>query len=179
MILLIKTYLKRNVIQILILLVLSFPQRVKAQQPSGAFIMSSVGSIENFANNSMAITFSSNSNCLHLQNGAAVLTGEIGSGLFVSNCAVDTKFNVLGIKLFPNPVSDNSKVKFVNSPPLNDQFTISVWSAEGFKLITSKATGYELFQGKMMDFRTLGIGTFVIQIASEKYSDALKFIKVK
>jgi hypothetical protein len=92
---------------------------------------------------------------------------------------VDTKFNVLGIKLFPNPVSDNSKVKFVNSPPLNDQFTISVWSTEGVKLITSKATGYELFQGKMMDFRTLGIGTFVIQIASEKYSDALKFIKVK
>jgi hypothetical protein len=31
--------------------VLAFPQSIKAQELSGAFIMSSVGSIQNFSNN--------------------------------------------------------------------------------------------------------------------------------
>jgi hypothetical protein len=159
--------------------VLAFPQSIKAQQLTGAFIMSSVGSIQNFSNNSMAVTFSSSSNCLNLQNGTAVLTGERGTGLFATNCIVNTKFNSLGINLFPNPVSASTKVKFINTPPLNDEFTISVWSSEGFRLSASKATGYEIFQGKLMDFSALNSGTFIIQIESKNYRDALKFIKAK
>lgn len=159
--------------------VLAFPQSIKAQEISGAFIMSSVGSIQNFSNNSMAVTFSSSSNCLNLQNGAAVLTGERGTGLFATNCIVNTKYNSLGIKLFPNPVIATTKIKFINTPPLNDQFNISIWGAEGFKITSGKATGYELFQGMTLDFSMLQAGSYIIQIESEKYRDALKFIKAK
>ena len=166
-------------ILLFILLSISFPHLLKAQQSSGVFIMSSVGSIQNMSNNSMSVNFSSDTACLHLQNGTAVFIGDRGAGSFSINCEVRTKFNTLGVKLYPNPVVDNSKVMFVNAPPLNDPFTVSIWSQEGFKISSVKSTGYELFQGKEIDFSALVAGSFILQIESVKYRDAIKFIKVQ
>jgi hypothetical protein len=169
----------KNILVIVIITIIgsAFPQSIQAQQLTGAFIMSSVGGLNNMSNNSMAVTFSSSATCLNVQNGTAVLTGDRGTGNFAINCEVNTIFNSLGIKLFPNPVGANTKVKFINTPPLADQFSISVWNAEGFQINSIKATGYELFQGKGMDFSSLIAGSYIIQIESEKYRDALKFIK--
>ena len=173
-----KHWLKNSkVITIISIIVITIPQSIQAQQLTGAFIMSSVGGLNNMSNNSMAVTFSSSATCLNVQNGTAVLTGNRGTGSFAINCDVDTKFNTLGIRLYPNPVTTNTKVKFINTPPLADQFTISVWNSEGFKISSAKATGYEIFQGKGMDFSSLIAGSYIIQIESEKYTDALKFIK--
>lgn len=173
-----KHWLKNKiVIAIIPIIGLAFPQNLEAQQLTGAFIMSSVGGLNNMSNNSMAVTFSSSATCLNVQNGTAVLTGNRGTGSFAINCDVDTKFNTLGIRLYPNPVTTNTNVKFINTPPLADQFTISVWNSEGFKISSAKATGYEIFQGKGMDFSSLIAGSYIIQIESEKYRDALKFIK--
>lgn len=155
----------------------SFPQSINAQELSGSFIMSSIGTIQNMSNNSMAVTFTSTANCLNVQNGTAVLTGERGTGLFAVNCEVSTKFNTLGIKLYPNPVAANTKVKFINTPPLNDKFSITVWGSQGEKYITTTATGYEIYQGKIMNMGSLISGSYIIQIESDKYQDALKFIK--
>ena len=166
-----------TVITIIIIIGLAFPRSLHAQELTGAFIMSSVGGLQNMSNNSMAVTFSSSATCLNVQNGTAVLTGDRGDGNFAINCEVNTIFNSLGIKLYPNPVGANTKVKFINTPKLTDQFTISVWNAEGFQISSSKATGYELFQGKGMDFSSLIAGSYIIQIESDKYRDALKFIK--
>ena len=169
----------KNILVIAIITIIgsAFPQSIQAQQLTGAFIMSSVGGLNNMSNNSMAVTFSSSATCLNVQNGTAVLTGDRGTGNFAVNCEVNTIFNSLGIKLFPNPVGANTKVKFINMPKLTEQFSISVWNAEGFQISSSKATGYELFQGKGMDFSSLIAGNYIIQIESEKYRDALKFIK--
>lgn len=173
-----KHWLKNSkVITIISIIVITIPQSLQAQELTGAFIMSSVGGLNNMSNNSMAITFSSSATCINVQNGTAVLTGDRGTGNFAINCEVNTKMNTLGIKLYPNPVGANTKVKFINTPPLADQFTISVWNSEGFKINITKATGYELFQGKGMDFSGLIAGSYIIQIESEKYRDALKFIK--
>ena len=169
---------KISILAILIpIIVFAFPQSIQAQQLTGAFIMSSVGGLNNMSNNSMAVTFSSSATCLNVQNGTAVLTGDRGTGNFAINCEVNTIFNSLGIKLYPNPVGASTKIKFINTPPLTDQFTISVWNSEGFKISSAKATGYEIFQGKGMDFSGLIAGSYIIQIESEKYTDALKFIK--
>ena len=169
---------KTSILAIIIpIIVLAFPQSIHAQQLSGAFIMSSVGGLQNMSNNSMAVTFSSSATCLNVQNGTAVLTGDRGTGNFAINCEVNTIFNSLGIKLYPNPVGASTKIKFINTPPLADQFTISVWNSEGFKISSAKATGYEIFQGKGMDFSSLIAGSYIIQIESEKYRDALKFLK--
>ena len=169
---------KISILAIIIpIIVLAFPQSIQAQQLAGAFIMSSVGGLQNMSNNSMAVTFSSSATCLNVQNGTAVLTGDRGTGNFAINCEVNTIFNSLGIKLYPNPVGASTKIKFINTPPLTDQFTISVWNSEGFKISSTKATGYEIFQGKGMDFSGLIAGSYIIQIESEKYTDALKFIK--
>lgn len=143
------------------------------------FILSSVGPILNMSNNSMALTFNSNATCLNMQNGTAVLFGNRGMGLFAINCDVNSKYNTLGIKLFPNPVAANTKIKFINMPPLEENFAISIWNAEGTKLSSSKATGYELYQGKLIDFSALSTGAFVIQVESTIYKDALKFVKAK
>jgi hypothetical protein len=160
-------------------LALSSPLLLHAQVNNGAFIMSSVGAISNFSNNSMAINFSSSSNCLNVQNGTAVIAGDRGNGLFAANCEAVTKINALGIKLFPNPVSDITKVKFMNTPPLNDNFVITILGLEGNNITTLSATGYELFQGKNINLSSLSSGTFFLQIESSKYIDAIKFIKVK
>jgi len=165
------------VIAFIAIIGLAFPRSLHAQELTGAFIMSSVGGLQNMSNNSMAVTFSSNAACLNVQNGTAVLTGDRGTGNFAINCEVNTIFNSLGIKLYPNPVGANTKVKFINTPKLTDQFSISLWNAEGFQITNSKATGYELFQGKGMDFSRLMPGSYIIQIESDKYRDALKFIK--
>lgn len=159
------------------LVVIAFPKKTIAQQLSGSFIMSSVGGIQNMTNNSMAINFTSNANCFNVQNGAAVVTSERSTGFFSINCEVNTKFNSLGIILFPNPVGSNTKVKFINTPPLNDQFIITVWSSQGEKLSTNNASGYEIFQGKLMNLSALISGSYIIQIESDKFRDALKFIK--
>ena len=173
-----KHWLKNKIVAALIPIIgLAFPQNIQAQELAGAFIMSSVGGLQNMSNNSMAITFSSSATCLNVQNGTAVLTGDRGTGNFAVNCEVNTTFNSLGIKLYPNPVGASTKVKFMNTPPLADQFTISVWNSEGFKISIAKATGYEIFQGKGMDFSGLIAGSYFIEIESEKYRDALKFIK--
>ena len=169
---------KISILAILIpIIVFAFPQSIQAQQLTGAFIMSSVGGLNNMSNNSMAVTFSSSATCLNVQNGTAVLSGDRGTGNFAINCEVNTIFNSLGIKLYPNPVGASTKIKFINTPPLTDQFTISVWNSEGFKISSAKATGYEIFQGKGMDFSSLIAGSYIIQIESEKYRDALKFLK--
>ena len=165
------------VIVIIKIIAIAFPQSIQAQQLTGAFIMSSVGGLQNMSNNSMAVTFSSSATCLNIQNGTAVLTGDRGTGNFAINCEVNTKMNTLGIKLYPNPVIATTKVKFVNTPPLNDQFTISIWGTDGFKITSGRATGYEIFQGMPLDFSMLQAGSYIIQIESEKYTDALKFIK--
>ena len=165
------------VIAIITMIGSAFPQNIQAQQLTGAFIMSSVGGLNNMSNNSMAVTFSSSATCLNVQNGTAVLTGDRGTGSFAVNCDVKSKYNTLGIKLYPNPVIATTKIKFINTPPLNDQFNISIWGADGFKITSGKATGYELFQGMPLDFSMLQAGSYIIQIESEKYRDALKFIK--
>jgi hypothetical protein len=167
------------VIAIITIIAIAFPQSIQAQQLTGAFIMSSVGGLNNMSNNSMAVTFSSSATCLNVQNGTAVLTGDRGTGNFAINCEVKSKYNSLGIKLYPNPVVGMTKIKFINTPPLNDQFNISIWGADGFRITSGKATGYELFQGMPLDFSMLQAGSYIIQIESEKYTDALKFIKAK
>jgi len=162
---------------IILLLLVGLPQSLKAQQITGTFIMSSVGGIQNASNNSMAIAFNSSATCLNVQNGTAVLTGDRGTGNFAINCEVNNVFNSLGIKLYPNPVGANTKIKFMNTPPLNAQFNITIWNSEGLQVGSAKATGFEIFQGKQIDFGSLSVGSYVIQIESEKYIDALKFIK--
>jgi hypothetical protein len=169
----------KNSLLILIITIsaIAFPQSIQAQQLTGAFIMSSVGGLQNMSNNSMAVTFSSSATCLNVQNGTAVLTGDRGTGNFAINCEVKSKYNTLGIKLYPNPVVAVTKIKFINTPPLNDQFNISIWGADGFRITSGKATGYELFQGMPLDFSMLQAGSYIIQIESDKYTDALQFIK--
>ncbi len=156
---------------------LSFPQGLHAQVQNTLFIMSSVAGLQNMSNNSMAISFSSTSNCIHLQNGAAVLTGERGTGNFSADCEVNTQFNTLGINLFPNPVSFMTKLKIKYTIPANEQFSISIWNAEGVNVISINATGYEISHGKLMNFGTLTSGSYVLQLNSPKYQDAIKFIK--
>lgn len=156
---------------------IAFPQSIKAQQLTGTFIMSSVGGLQNMSNNSMAVTFNSSAICLNVQNGTAVLTGDRGTGNFAINCEVNTKMNTLGIKLYPNPVIATTKIKFINTPPLNELFNISIWGTDGFKITSGKATGYQIFHGMPLDFSMLQAGTYIIQIESEKHIDALKFIK--
>jgi hypothetical protein len=174
-----KHWLKYSILIVVIpIIAFAFPKSLIAQQLTGVFIMSSVGGLNNMSSNSMAVTFNSSTTCLNVQNGAAVLTGDRGTGAFSVNCEVKTKINTLGIKLFPNPVRAMTKIKCINTPPLNDQFNISIWGTDGFKITSGKATGYELFQGMPLDFSMLQAGTYIIQIESEKYTDALKFIKV-
>lgn len=172
------SFFKNSILSaILLYIILAFPQILLAQKLNGVFIMSSVGGLENISNNSMVVTFNSLANCLNVQNGAGLLNGDRGTGTFNSNCEVNIKFNTLGIKLYPNPVIGITKLKLMHPLPFNDDFKISIWGVDGYKITSGKATGYELLQGIPLDFTMLQIGTYIIQISTDKMQDALKFIR--
>jgi hypothetical protein len=148
---------------------------VKAQ--TGLFVMSSVGAMAGTSSNGLAINFNSIAACIDVQTGIAVLNGARGNGQFAINCEVTMKFNSLGIKMFPNPVNNATKVKLKNTPPLNDIFNLTIWTTEGLLIKTQKETGYNLFQGLNMDLSALIAVTYVLKIESAGYMDAIKFIK--
>jgi len=154
-----------------------FTQVLYAQELKGAFIMSSVGVIQNASNNVMALHFNSSSECLTLQNGSAVLIGERATGTFVVYCDITSKIYTLGIKVYPNPVASFAQVKFIKTPPLYEAFSYSIWTANGRMVKRGRATGAEIFKGITLDMRTESSGVYIIRIESATTSDVLKFIK--
>ena len=160
----------------LITLIFSFIMLfVKAQ--TGLFVMSSVGAMAGTSSNGLAINFNSIAACIDVQTGVAVLNGARGNGQFAINCEVTMKFNTLGIKMFPNPVNNATKVKLNNTPPLTETFNLTIWTTEGLLIKTQKETGYNLFQGLNMDLSALVAGTYILKVESVGYMDAIKFIK--
>ncbi len=170
-------YATTHIKYIWVLALLIFTTQIIHAQTNPAFIMSSMGNMEGSSNTGMAIQFNSIATCLNVQNGIAVLSGERGNGQFAISCEVSLKINSLGVKIYPNPVSANTRVKFLNTPPLADIFNLSIWSSDGILISTRKETGYNLFQGTEIDLRTLVAGTYILKIESTNYVDAVKFIK--
>jgi hypothetical protein len=93
------------------------------------------------------------------------------------SCEVKMNYNTLGIKMYPNPVQNYTKVKFVNSPPLTEVFNLSIWSTDGVLITTKKETGYNIFQGMTIDLTNIHAGTYVLKIESTSFVDAIKFVK--
>ena len=139
--------------------------------------VSSIGSIGGSAANISAINFNSISTCIDVKSGITVLTGKRASGEFALNCEVSIQYNSLGVKMFPNPVQNQTKVKATNTPPLNETFNLTIISANGAIISTRKETGYNLFQGLTIDLVNLQSGTYLLKIDSPKFVDVIKFIK--
>lgn len=139
--------------------------------------VSSIGSIGGSVANVSAINFNSIATCIDIKSGITVLTGKRATGEFAINCEVSMKYNSLGVKMFPNPVQTQTKVKATNTPPLNETFNFTIISANGVVLSTRKETGYNLFQGLTIDLGNLQSGTYVLKIDSPKFVDVIKFIK--
>jgi Secretion system C-terminal sorting domain len=139
--------------------------------------ISSIGSIGGTTANISAINFNSISTCIDVKSGIVVLTGKRASGYFAINCEVSMQYNSLGVKLFPNPVQNSTKVKSTNTPPLNEVFNLTIVNASGAIISTRKETGYTLFQGLTLDLSSLQSGTYVLKIDSPKFIDVVKFIK--
>ena len=81
-------------------------------------VMSSIGMMGTASGTISALNFKSAAACIDIQSGVAVLNGVRGNGDFAFSCEVAINFNRFGIKLYPNPVTSNTKVKFINTPPL-------------------------------------------------------------
>jgi len=168
-----------SIIFLIILFINLFPQGIKAQSISGAYILSSIGTIQNVSNNSMPIIFASNTNCLQVNNGTSLFVGKVSDGNFNPNCEVNYKFNTLGIQIYPNPVNDYAKIQLTKNVPLADEFFISVWSIDGYQVSKIKSTGFELRGGRTLDLNNIGSGSYIVQIESSNSFDTLKFIKIK
>lgn len=139
--------------------------------------ISSIGNIGGTTANISAINFNSISTCIDVKSGIVVLTGKRASGYFAINCEVSMQYNSLGVKLFPNPVQNSTKVKSTNTPPLNEVFNLTIVNVSGAIISTRKETGYTLFQGLTLDLSSLQSGTYVLKIDSPKFIDVVKFIK--
>lgn len=139
--------------------------------------VSSIGSIGGSVANVSAINFNSIATCIDIKSGITVLTGKRASGEFAINCEVSMQYNSLGVKMFPNPVQAQAKVKATQTPPLNETFNLTIINANGAVLNTRKETGYNLFQGLTIDLSSLPAGTYVLKIDSKKFVDIVKFIK--
>ena len=139
--------------------------------------VSSIGSIGGSAANISAINFNSISTCIDVKSGIVVLTGKRANGEFTLNCEVSMQYNTLGVKMFPNPVQNQTKVKATNTPPLNEKFNLTIINANGAIISSRKETGYNLFQGLTIDLGNLQSGTYLLKIDSPKFVDVIKFIK--
>jgi hypothetical protein len=140
-------------------------------------VVSSIGNFPGTTSSIAAIQFKGISTCIDVQSGMAVLTGKRAPGDFAINCEVSLQYNSLGVKMFPNPVQGQAKVKATNTPPLNETFNLSVSTADGVLINTRKETGYSLFQGLTIDLSNLKSGTYVLKIDAPKFVDVVKFIK--
>ena len=156
---------------------LSSIQFVKAQ--TGLFVMSSLGAMPGTTSSGLPINFNSIATCIDVQTGVAVLNGARGNGQFAINCEVTLRYNSLGIKMYPNPVNNATKIKFNNTPPLTEIFNLTILTTEGLLIKSQKETGYNIFQGLNIDLSDLIVGTYVLKIESPAYIDAIKFIKTK
>lgn len=165
--------------KIIPLLVISFFTVDGYAQSTSGFIMSSMGAIPGLQNNGLAIQFKSSATCLTVQNGIAVLYGERAKGEFAMNCEVILKPGSLGVKLYPNPVVNNTKVQFIKTPPKSELFKLSIWSADGFEVFARKESGLTIFQGVNIDLGNLIAGAYILKIESPNFIDAVKFVKSK
>jgi hypothetical protein len=147
---------------------------VKAQ---AVFTMSSVGEFSGVSSVSSAVQFSSEASCIDIQSGIAVLEGERGTGSFAVNCEMPSSINTLGVSLYPNPANSFAKIKFVKTPPLTENFNVTVSRTDGVVMMVSKETGYSLFQGITLDVSRLTSGMYTVKIESPHYVDATQFIK--
>jgi len=150
---------------------------LKCATANAQIVMSSIGMMGNASSTISAFNFKSIASCIDVQSGVAVLNGTRGNGEFAFSCEVVMNFNSLGIKLFPNPVNSNTRVKFVNAPPLTGQFNLQVYTAEGQFISSKKESGYNLFQGITIDLSKLTSGAYILKITSTEFVDAIKFIK--
>ena len=160
---------------IFVLLLIASQQDLKGQY----FIVSGMANFPSISSNTTSLNFKSNTNCIDVQSGVAVLNNNINLGEFVINCKEDQQFNRLGLRMFPIPVLTNTKVRFTNTPPLSEMFKLSIWDIEGRLLMSRKETGYQLFQGLTLNLNYLIPGNYVFKIESAQFIDAIKLVKVQ
>lgn len=142
------------------------------------FIISSMGSFNNTVSNVSAINFKSNATCIDVQSGIAILNNKRSYGEFNINCTINQKFNTVGIVLYPNPTQSFAKLKFINAPPLSENFKLSIWNPEGYLMNVRQVTGYQIFQGLNLNLTELNAGNYILKIESPQFIEALKFIKI-
>jgi len=140
-------------------------------------LMSSTNMANGFPIISSAINMHSSLKCIDVQTGIAILSNNVSKGEFAINCEINYKFNSLGIKLYPNPVINATRIKFINPPPFEEIFKVSVWSSEGNMIKTQNEIGLNLYKGVIFNFNDLFTGTYILKIESSKFVDAIKFIK--
>ncbi|MEI7589556.1 MAG: T9SS type A sorting domain-containing protein [Chitinophagia bacterium] len=148
-----------------------------AAQLKASYLISSIGSKNTFVNNISSIQFKSIPNCIDVQTGINALQTNIGKDNFVINCSIDLNINTLGLKFYPNPVINNAKVKFIGTPPLKSIFNLYIYTTTGELILSRKESGYNIFQGILLNLSFLSQGAYFIQIESLYTLDIVKFIK--
>ena len=161
---------------LMVLIMVCTMNLVSAQ--SSFMVMSCMGVLPNGANMAPAFSFTSSSKtCLEVETGIAVFSSDNLSDNFSTNCKVDIQFNTLGLKLYPNPVTINTKLKFTSTPKSDEVFKISIYNAQGTLIQSIKETGANILYGISFDFNSLPHGLFILEVASSTYFDSVKFIK--
>ena len=140
-------------------------------------MMSSVGVMNNTLSNATAVKIKSNTSCINVQSGIAVLNGTTGLGEFTVNCNVEKQFNTIGMSLFPNPARTLLRAKFNHSVSVTEIFNVGIWNTSGAIISSRKESGFSIYQGIMIDVSGLNAGTYILKMESSNFVEATKFIK--
>jgi len=143
---------------------------------SSNFIISSIGSFPGTQSNITAVKLDQNNACIDVKTGLPILTASRGKDKFIVNCEFINKYKTLGLRAYPNPAKNSTKIDVANMPPVNDLFTISLFHSSGVLIRSFKETGYRLFQGLNIDLMQLAGGTYVVKVESNDYLDAMTFV---
>jgi hypothetical protein len=142
------------------------------------YIISSMGSFNNTSSNANALNFKSITNCIDVQSGLAIYNSKLNTSDFSIDCKINQQFNTLGLLLFPNPMRTFTKVKFNIVPPLQDNFTLTIWNPEGYQMYAQEVKGFQIYQGLILNLNKLSAGNYILKIESLRFIEAIKFIKL-
>ena len=91
-----------------------------------------------------------------------------------SSAVVDVKGETFDVEVYPNPVSENIKVKYSGNVALYNNSTINIRDISGrlmfLKLVTDTET--------IIDMTTFSPGIYLIESSNNDYSTTLKLVKI-
>jgi hypothetical protein len=142
----------------------------------------SMGGVGNLINNGISTSTLSNpviltgTKCYIVSNGLSKFM-PISNGQFFTSCEVNLDYIKLSIKIFPNPASSYTTVKFLSQLQTDEKFRLEIFTSTGYIVEGLDITQKQFLSGYHLNLNNLSPGVYYIQISSNTVLQSYKILK--